>query len=180
MPKKPKKTDFAPQGHAFSCAAGGCGEPGEYKAPKTREALEDYIWLCLEHVREHNKSWDYFEGMDMADIEAFQKDAVTGHRPTWDRESRLRAHYFTLQDKLYEFLHGTAPTPAKPRIPAKTRKALAVMEIDYPYTLDSLKTRYRALVKKHHPDANKGDKKSEDAFKNITAAYRYLMEQLKT
>lgn len=114
----------------------------------------------------------------MAEIEAFQKDAVTGHRPTWDRETRLREHYFTLQDKLYEFLHGTKAAPAQPRIPGKTRKALAVLELEYPYTADSLKTRYRALVKKHHPDANKGDKKSEEAFKHITAAYRYLAEQI--
>jgi len=175
MPKKIEKPAAA--SHP-PCYNPGCGEPGEYKAPKSRELLDEYIWLCLSHVREHNKSWDYFDGMDMADIEAFQKDAVTGHRPTWNRENRLREHYFTLQDKLYEFLHGAAPAPAAPRIPAKTRKALAVMEMDYPYTLESLKIRYRTLVKKYHPDMNKGDKKHEENFKNITVAYRYLMEQV--
>jgi|CXWL01.1.fsa_nt_gi curved DNA-binding protein CbpA len=178
--KKPK--DFAPHispEKAQPCYVDGCKEAGIYKAPKSREQLNEYRWFCLEHIKEHNKQWDYFSGMKSEEIEAFIHDSVTGHRPTWSRESRLREHYFTLQDKLYEFLSGSKPVAPKPRIPAKTRNALAVMELDHPYTLKQLKTRYRTLVKKHHPDANKGDKESEEKFKKITSAYKYLSEQIK-
>lgn len=173
--------DFAPHispEKAPPCNTPGCKEPGAYKAPKSREQIEEYIWFCLEHIRERNKEWDYFAGMNSEEIEAFIHDSVTGHRPTWSRENRLRDNYYTLQDKLYEFLHGSKPAAPKPRIPAKTRRALAAMELEHSYTLKQLKTSYRALVKKHHPDTNKGDKKSEEKFKEITASYKYLLQQL--
>ncbi len=178
--KKPK--DFAPHidpKKAPPCNVEGCTQAGAYKAPKSREQLEEYNWFCLDHIRERNKQWDYFSGMKSEEIEAFIHDSVTGHRPTWSREGRLREHYFTLQDKLYEFISGSKPVAKKLHISSKTRNALATMELDHPYTLKQLKTRYRTLVKKHHPDANKGDKESEEKFKKITSAYRYLFEQAK-
>lgn len=180
MPRK--SHDFAPHRNpekAPACHIDGCLQAGTYKAPKSREQLEEYNWFCLDHIRDRNKQWDYFSGMESDEIEAFIHDAVTGHRPTWSRESRLCEHYFTLQDKLYEFISGTKIAPPKPRIPAKTRNSLATMEMDHPYTLEQLKIRYRILVKKYHPDLNKGDKKSEEKFKHITAAYHYLFEQIK-
>lgn len=177
-----KSKDFAPHidlEKAPPCNVKGCTQTGAYKAPKSRAELEEYEWFCLDHIRERNKQWDYFSGMKSEEIEAFIHDAVTGHRPTWSRESRLREHYFTLQDKLYEFISGSKPITPKPRISAKTNNAIATMELDYPYTLKQLKIRYRTLVKKHHPDANKGNKESEEKFKKITSAYKYLCEQIK-
>jgi len=180
-PSGRKKKDFAPQTDANKappCNVEGCDLPGEYKAPKSREQIDEYEWFCLEHIRERNKKWDYFSGMESEEIEAFIHDSVTGHRPTWSRESRLREHYFTLQDKLYEFMNGAKPAPSQPRLPAKTKNALAEMELTHPYTIDELKIRYRILVKKYHPDLNKGDKELEEKFKHITSAYRYLAEQI--
>ncbi len=179
MPRK--KQDFAPHispDRAPPCSADGCIHSGAYKAPKSREKIDEYEWFCLDHIRERNQQWDYFSGMGSDEIEAFIQDAVTGHRPTWTREGRIREHYFTLQDKLYEFINGSKPAPAKPRIPAKTRNALATMELEHPYTQEQLKVRYRILVKKYHPDLNKGDKKLEEKFKSITTAYRFLLEEI--
>lgn len=179
MPKRTK--DFAPHIEADKappCHIEGCPQPGEYKAPKSREHIDEYEWFCLEHIRERNKQWDYFSGMKSDEIEAFIADSVTGHRPTWSRESRLREHYFTLHDKLYEFMSGSKPASPQPRIPKKTRDALAAMELTHPYTSKQLKIRYRILVKKYHPDHNKGDKELEEKFKHITSAYRYLAEQI--
>lgn len=180
MPKR-KSSYFNPhidETKAPVCEMEGCVQAGVYKAPKSRNKIDEYQWFCLEHIKERNQQWDYFSGMNSEEIEAFISDAVTGHRPTWSRESRLREHYFTLQDKLYEFISGTKPSAPKPKIASKTRKALAIMEMEYPYTMEQLKARYRVLVKKHHPDTNKGDKESEEKFKKITAAYRYLAERI--
>ncbi len=55
---------------------------------------------------------------------------------------------------------------------------------DYYKTLDITKTAneeeikkaYRTLVKKHHPDKNQGDKKSEDKFKEVSEAYEVLSD----
>lgn len=38
---------------------------------------------------------------------------------------------------------------------------------------------YRKLAKKYHPDVNPGDKKAEDTFKDITAAYDILLDKNK-
>jgi len=186
-PAKKRRGDYVshiPPEEAHPCQIDGCAEPGAYKAPKSREELHEYRWFCLEHVREHNKQWDYFAGLGAEEIEEFIRDAVTGHRPTWDRANlnsgHIHEHYFKLHDALYEFLSGSQkPVAPSPPLTAKLRKALAAMDIDYPYTEQELKVRYRVMVKKYHPDVNKGDKKSEETFKQITAAYHYLSEYIK-
>lgn len=184
MPNK-KKTDFSPQippDGAPPCHIAGCGEPGTYKAPRSREALHDYRWFCLDHIREHNQGWDYFAGLDAEAIESFIQDSVTGHRPTWSRESRIRTRnqYQQLQDALYEFMYFGLKAPKRtPPLSVKLRKALAALDMEYPYTARQLKSHYRAMVKKHHPDVNKGDKQSEERFKLITVAYATLSEHIK-
>jgi hypothetical protein len=165
---------------APGCYVPGCTEPGAYKAPKNRHDLRDYYWYCLEHIREYNRQWDFFEDMNSAEIELFIKDAVTGHRPTWSREGRTRHQYHTLQDALYEFLYiGSKKPKTFPPLHARIRKALAVLDMEYPYTQRELKTQYRTLVKKYHPDINQNNKQAEDKFKQVTAAYLILAEHLK-
>ena len=41
------------------------------------------IFFCIDHVRQYNANYNYFDGMSDAQVSAFQKDAATGHRPTW-------------------------------------------------------------------------------------------------
>jgi molecular chaperone DnaJ len=43
-------------------------------------------------------------------------------------------------------------------------------------TADEIKKAYRKLARKYHPDANKGDVKSEDRFKEISEAYDVLSD----
>ena len=180
---KKRRSDYAPHippDIAPLCHVEGCVEAGAYKAPKSRDELHEYQWFCLEHVREHNQKWDYFAGLGAEEIEEFVRDAVTGHRPTWDRERHMREPYFKLHDALYEFLSATKkPVAPHPPLTAKLRKSLATMDIEYPYTQRQLKIQYRTMVKKYHPDKNKGDKKSEEIFKQITVAYQHLADHLK-
>ena len=183
-PAKKKRGEYVPhipKEEARPCQVEGCCEAGTYKAPKSRDELHEYRWFCLDHVREHNKQWDYFAGLGSDEIEEFVRDAVTGHRPTWDRESHIREQYFKLHDALYEFVAGAAKpaSPAPPPLNAKLRKSLATLDIEYPYTEQELKVQYRVMVKKYHPDVNKGDKKSEEAFKQVTAAYNHLSGHIK-
>lgn len=44
---------------------------------------------------------------------------------------------------------------------------------------DEIKRSYRKLAQKHHPDRNKGDKASEDKFKEINSAYEVLSDSKK-
>ncbi len=41
---------------------------------------------------------------------------------------------------------------------------------------DDIKTRYKELVKRHHPDANGGDRSSEERLRQIIQAYKYLRQ----
>jgi preprotein translocase subunit Sec63 len=54
------------------------------------------------------------------------------------------------------------------------RKALQVMGLGAGATLDDVKAKYKALVKQHHPDANGGDRSTEDRLIEIIKAYNYL------
>lgn len=184
MAKKHPPKDYAPhidKSKAPPCEVAGCKESGMYKAPKSRSKLHDYQWFCLEHIRQHNAKWDFFADMDRDQIEDFMKDAVTGHRPTWDRTAQVQKQYEKLQQALDDFLlqsHRKPRQPVQPALPPKVKSALAVLDIEYPVTQAELKAHYRKLVKKHHPDANRGDKHAENTFKKITAAYACVEEFL--
>ena len=43
-------------------------------------------------------------------------------------------------------------------------------------TADEIKKAYRKLARTHHPDANPGDPKAEERFKEISAAYDVLAD----
>ena len=38
--------------------------------------------LCLEHVKEFNKNWNYFSGMNDEQVINFLKSDMTWHKPT--------------------------------------------------------------------------------------------------
>lgn len=112
------------------------------------------------------------------------KEAVTGHRPTWQREQHVGSHsYFKLQDALHDFIHFSSAPPKQSlsNIPlnGKLKRALATLELGFPFDEQQLKSQYRLLVKKHHPDMNMGDKESEERFKQIALAYNALSDYLK-
>lgn len=182
---RPRKKDYAPQlddSKAPPCSVAGCVAPGGYKAPKSRESLEEYQWFCLEHVREHNAKWDYLAGMEQEEIEDFMRDAVTGHRPTWEREGRASDKHAKLNDALHNFMYFTSGKTKRqatlPPLNRKLRKALTLLELEYPYNESDLKSHYRAMVKRYHPDVNQGSKIDEERFKQITVSYSLLKEHL--
>jgi hypothetical protein len=60
-----------------------CKAPATHRAPKGRLRASEYWQFCLEHVREYNNSYNFFAGMSEDAVAQYQKDAITGHRPTW-------------------------------------------------------------------------------------------------
>ena len=79
---KPDK-DRRPKTGGPACEWHGCKEKATHRAPKGRGREKDYWRFCLGHVREYNQSYNFFAGMSDAAVMAYQKDALTGHRPTW-------------------------------------------------------------------------------------------------
>lgn len=174
MRKKPK---IEPPRTNRPCAVSKCPEPGEHKAPKSRLHHGEYQYLCLNHIREFNRAWDYFEGWSREQIESFMHSVVHGHRPTWKIGARPKFTSESLRDSFYKMLGEKPPEGARSaalRMKRKEREALAVLDLEPGASALMVKSQYKKLVKKYHPDVNKGDKKSEEAFKSIAAAYTLL------
>jgi hypothetical protein len=167
---------------ARPCAAPSCTGEGAYRVPKSRHQLGEHIWYCLNHARAHNESWNYFAGMSDAEVQAFQSEAIVGHRPTWPLGKRA-AHvkngqaYQHIHDIHQTFGEDVAEAPAAKRERFLTRPqaiALEVLNLDATATLHEIKARYKELVKRFHPDANGGDRGAEERLKKVIQAYGVL------
>lgn len=179
--------------HERLCQHLGCQNPGEYRAPKSHLDPRDCRWLCLEHVREHNKNWNFNAGIQEKDIEWMIRQSALWERPTWPLGSRLcmnsrYGHHRFNADFVSQngsdrsdasFNHAKHLSKTLPLTPEQ-RRALDMMNLDMPLSAKDLKLRYRSLVKQYHPDQNQGNKTFEDRLKNITHAYAVLKQLLKS
>lgn len=163
---------------AFRCCdAPGCEQSGEYRAPKSRDQLRDYYWFCLEHVREYNNAWNYYAGMSEAEVEGERRADTYWHRPTWPFGGERNAND-DLNDPFGLFEdEQKARQEQKGRFSASTPElaALAILDLSPPVTRQEVKSRYKELVKRHHPDANGGSKDAEERLKAINRAYETLI-----
>ena len=67
----------------YLCDHINCDDHGKYKAPKSRIKINEYYYFCLKHVTDYNKSWDFYKGLNVDQIElSIRKDAVWD-RPSW-------------------------------------------------------------------------------------------------
>jgi DnaJ domain len=171
------------------CEWTGCGDAATHRAPKGRGREHEYWRFCLDHVREYNHSYNFFAGMTDEAVARYQKDAITGHRPTWRmgtgggrRAQPDRMSAFDASDPFgvfTEFGAGPQARAEQPRVETRTvhnaaRKALHALNLEEDASRADIKARFKLLVKRHHPDANGGSTVSEDKLRDIIAAYNYL------
>lgn len=176
------------------CDQPECTAAGEHRAPKSRNDIErsaaDYYWFCREHARVYNAAWDYFKGMTADDIHRFQRDIPAWHRPTWKR-GKLGPTAETAQvHDPFDILHGQSPFSERPKtrhfgdrerpLNQADREALDCLGLDHSATKSDIKKAYKSLAKKYHPDANGGDRQTEDKFREIGNAYRQLASHWET
>lgn len=172
------------------CQWKGCSSAGLHRAPMGRGREGQYLRLCLEHVREFNASYNYFAGMSNAEVEAYQKDSVTGHRPTWRVGANSWAHgtlrgmgdgggfgrRFADPHDLFAWRAGRAGEAQRRSLKPLELKSLEALDLTTAAERHEIKARFKELVKRHHPDANGGDKRSEDKLREIIQAYNYLKQ----
>lgn len=178
------------------CEWEGCDRPGAYRAPKSRDRLDEFRWFCLDHVREYNARWNYYENMSDEEVaDSVSSDRLWG-RPTWklgkqpgadqptgphaDGEAWRR---FGLEDPLEVLGEKGTLNPgdqveakrARERLLPKTiRKALDVMQLDALCTKGDIRARYKDLVKRFHPDQNGGDRSEESRLREVLWAFDQL------
>ena len=164
-----------------------CKNSGEYKAPKSRSKLNEYYFFCLQHVTIYNKSWDFYKGLSVDEIElSIRKDTV------WDRPSwPLKGNPSKVMNQLKEFLVTDYSLFEKEKeirdflknkmfdenLSNQEYQSLKVLEIKMPISVDEIKKKYKKLVKIFHPDVNDNNKNAEKKFKEITEAYKILLKK---
>lgn len=185
---------------APDCAWEGCDRPGIYKAPKGHRLEGEYHNFCLEHVRHYNTAFNFFSGMAPEDIETHvHESTTTAGRPTWGlgakpapkartnpngpkmyRQPRPDDQSRRFNDPLHIFARYHRSQAQKPgaererKLHELDRRALETLGITGQAKAIQIKQAYKTLVKIHHPDANGGDKSSEDRLRAIIAAYTHL------
>jgi DnaJ domain len=176
------------EGRAQHCAEPGCDAPGEFRAPGlVRPGFDgpgDWRWLCLDHVRQFNSGYNYFDGMSTEEI----SEAQTPYGG-WERETR--AFGTAGQSPPPRWADFTDPLDAigarfraraertRERKDGKVlsdgdRKNLGVLGLDVDADRKQLRTRYAELVRLYHPDRNGGDRSHEQALQRVIEAYTTL------
>jgi hypothetical protein len=169
------------------CSHPGCTGLGEFRAPSGRRASfdgpGDWRWLCLDHVREFNAGYNYFNGMSTDEIEAAQTPYGG-----WERETRAFAAGGTDRPpKWADFTDPLdaigarfrRPAPEAPRADGRElseldRTHLRVLGLGTDTDRRALRQRYADLVRRYHPDRNGGDRGHEKALQAVIHAYTAL------
>jgi hypothetical protein len=167
-----------------ACEWPGCQAAATHRAPKGRGHEGEQWRYCLEHVREYNQSYNYFAGMSEDAVLRYQKDAITGHRPTWKMGTGRRG---TIEEQandpfgMFRELGGHGRVHAERAKKEETRtirnaerRAFNVLGLETDASRTDIKSRFHDLVKRHHPDANNGDRSTEDRLVEVIQAYNYL------
>ena len=161
------------------CDWNNCFEIGEYRAPIEKDNSKNFRLLCLKHVKEFNKNWNYFSGMTDKEVINFLKNDATWHKPTQG---------FSSSDNFFKVLWNNALNDGFDDLKFKNHlkndknikfnnndiKAFAVLGISVGLKWDKIQQKFKKLVKKFHPDINSGDKDYEEKLKVITLAYTQL------
>jgi DnaJ-domain-containing protein 1 len=161
------------------CDAPGCRQPGVHPAPMSRDRLRSYYHFCLEHVRAYNLAWDYYKDMSEPEIEAERRQDTVWRRPSWRMGGapapETGTAWTAFQDAFGIFdeagpkNEATRPSPNDPR-------AVACAVLGLPPNADpqSIKARYKTLVKELHPDRAGGDQATLERMQQVNQAYQTL------
>jgi len=166
------------------CEHDGCKEPGQYRAPRSPDTLDDYLWFCKEHVREYNLKWNFFHGSTEEEMNAqIDKDRL------WERETKpfgkpseeQRAWARLGVDDPHQVLGenatrnlGKSAGGSTRRLPPTERKALDILEARDHWSKTEIRKQYKSLVKDLHPDMNDGNRADEDRLQEVVWAWEQI------
>lgn len=171
------------EGARAHCAVPGCANPGEFKAPLQPANFDGpgaWRFLCLDHVREHNAKYNYFDGMSPEEIQDAQ-----GPLAGWDRPSRTFAtngadpppRWSDFGDPL-DAISGRfgriRDKGSHSRFNKQERRSLSVLGLGEDVDRHALRQRYSTLVRRYHPDKNGGDRSHEGRLGEVIEAYQLL------
>jgi len=174
------------------CEHPACNEPGEFRAPGySRHGFDgpgEWRWFCLDHVREFNSDYDWFEGMSAEEIYAAQAPGAgwrtesPSFRPTAGVDGMPRwADFDDPLDAISARANGIKSKAQREaefamdgRFNREEARALETMGLGLETDRQSLRRRYSELVRCYHPDRNGGDRKYEARLNLVVEAYQLL------
>jgi hypothetical protein len=172
------------EGAQARCAAPGCDASGEFKAPVQSANFDGpgcWRFLCLDHVREHNAKYNYFDGMSTEEITRAQHPLAGGERPS----RRFAANGADPPPKWGDFsdpldaisgrfgnIRARREQPS--RFSKPEQRALSVLGLAEDADRNQLRKRYSGLVRRYHPDKNGGDRSQERRLGEVIEAYQLL------
>ena len=171
------------------CDSKDCSNKGEYRAPKSRVLLNDYYFFCLDHIKEYNKSWDFYKGLSVNEIETSMREDIIWNRPSWP----LKGNHRKVMDQINVFFSEEFNEFDQSNVDKnyfknklvdesltkEENEALAIFNLELPLTLEKIKKNYKKLVKIFHPDVNGNNKNAEEKFKEINNSYKILLNKFK-
>ncbi|GGE47151.1 J domain-containing protein [Actibacterium pelagium] len=166
------------------CEHEGCTEAGQYRAPRSPDHLDEYLWFCKDHVREYNLKWNFFNGATEEEMNAqADKDRV------WERETKPFKKTAEQQawarlgiDDAHQVLGDNATrNPGKSitgtrRLPPTERKALEILDAKDHWTKKEIRKQYKSLIKDLHPDMNGGNRSDEDRLQEVVWAWDQIKD----
>jgi DnaJ-domain-containing protein 1 len=178
------------------CAKPGCGRRGVYRAPKSPDQLDEFVWFCLDHVREYNLKWNFFESHSDDELERqFAADRVW-ERPTRPFSETVQRNgtephaegraweRFGFDDPMSLLGDKATLNPgaarqattarAQRRLPPTERRALEILDAQDSQTKAEIRRQYKALVKDLHPDLNGGRRDDEARLAEVVWAWEQI------
>lgn len=171
------------EGASRPCSYPGCKEIGAYRAPKSPDVLDEYVWFCKDHVREYNLKWNFFQGQTDEEFQQFvDKDRVWGRetQPFGKRPDEGRAWARMGINDPIEILGEKAtrqPVSGPQRkLPPTERRALEILDARDTWTKAEIRKQYKGLVKDLHPDLNGGNRADEDRLQEVVWAWDQIKD----
>ena len=169
------------------CDKETCENKGDYKAPKSRSNLNNYYFFCLKHVTEYNKSWDFYKGLSVDEIELSLRKDVVWNRPSWPLSGnpnnilkQIRTflnHDYSLFEKEKDLQNFLKNKIIEQNLTHEEQKNMDILGLKMPINIEKIKKAYKKLVKIFHPDVNREKKEAEKQFKRINQAYKVLLKK---
>jgi hypothetical protein len=179
-----------------ACDWPNCKEKGAYRAPQAPDRLDEFYWFCLEHIREYNRSWDYFADLPADEVERRLSEENVWERPTWKFGEQPKKPMgasphaegeawkrFGFSDPMSVLGENATINPGRRdgeriarrrSLPPTERRALDILGAKETAAKAELRQMFRDQVKAVHPDMNGGDRSEEDRLREVLWAWEIL------
>ncbi|MFE3835623.1 J domain-containing protein [Pseudogemmobacter sonorensis] len=176
----------APELSGKGCDYPGCSNPGQFRAPKSPDLLDEFFWFCKDHIREYNLKWNFFNGTTDEEFQKFvDKDRVWGRetKPFSRKDDGNAWARMGVSDPMQilgekaTMNRGAAPASGATRkLPPTERKAIEILDARDTMTKAEIRKQYKSLVKDLHPDMNGGDRRDEERLQEVVWAWDQIKD----